>query len=121
MVEEELEDTETVHMVLDTLGRPAHPPIEAVGPNLWRLMRIPMGANARLITTGLLPGRLRERLGLDWSRSQERRFRALAAASRASSPLIVGPLREFGPHYVRWRRTALERGDVAAVRPAVAT
>jgi hypothetical protein len=24
-----------------------------------------------------------------------------------------GPLVNFGPHYVRWRRGALERGDVA--------
>lgn len=41
-------------------------------------------------------------------------FRAMAAASRASAPFVRGPLREFGPNYVRWRREALERGDVAA-------
>ena len=28
----------------------------------------------------------------------------------------IGPLANFGPDYVRWRREALERGDVAAGR-----
>jgi hypothetical protein len=31
-------------------------------------------------------------------------------------PLQRGPLSDFGPHYVRWRRAALERGEVAGGR-----
>ena len=121
VVAEDLENTPTVHEVLDTLGSPATPPV-AIAPNLWKLLRIPMGANARLVTTGLLPAELRGRFGLRWGRSEERRFRALAAASRASGPFLFGPFREFGPVYVRWRRAALERGDVAGpARAAVAT
>ena len=41
------------------------------------------------------------------------RFALLAAVSRAASPAMVGPLREFGPVYVRMRRRPLARGDVA--------
>ena len=119
MVAEVLEDTPAVHEVIDTLGRPATPPV-GVGPNLWKLMRVPMGANAKLVTAGLLGGELRARFGLEWSRGHERRFRAVAAASRATGPFLLGPFREFGPTYLRWRRNALERGDVAAPR-AVAT
>jgi len=59
-----------------------------------------------------------ERLGLPFSRRDELTFGALAAGARASGPFRFGPFRNFGPHYVRWRRRALERGDVAASTPA---
>lgn len=120
MVEEELEDNPTVHMVLETLDRPAPPDLPGVPPQLWRLMRRPLSAQMRLTTVGLLPPALRARLGLAWTPGDARAFRAVAAASRASSPLIRGPLRDFGTHYVRWRRAALARGDVArsGSRPA---
>lgn len=114
-----LEDTETVHVVLDSLARPLAPPVPALPPVLWAAMRAPAGRHVQLMTKGLLPPELRERFGLSWGAAERRLFELMAATSRASAPLIRGPLREFGPHYLRWRREALERGDVAAVvRPA---
>ena len=67
----------------------------------------------------MLPPELRAKLRLEWTRGDERRFRAFAATSRASKPLVRGPLKDFGTNYVRWRREALARGDVArrSVRP----
>ena len=126
MIDEELEDNPTVHMVLESLARPAPPAIPGMPPRVWQAIRVPIAGQMRVSTTGMLPPRLREKLNLEWSRSDERAFRALAAASRASGPLMVGPLSEFGVYYVRWRRRALARGDVARARstkaasPAVA-
>lgn len=114
MVEDELCDTETVHVVFDTLARPIPPPGPSLPPALWSALRFPVGRHVQLITAGLLPPALRERLGLHWTAAHERAFRLLAATSRASGPLVVGPLREFGPYYLRWRREALERGEVAS-------
>jgi uncharacterized protein (DUF2236 family) len=118
MVDDELQDDPTVHLVLETLARPAPPEIPGLPPRLWRIIRTPLAGQLRLATVGMLPGRLRERLGLRWTAADGAAFRAFAAASRASTPFVRGPLREFGPYYVRWRRAALERGDVARAAPA---
>jgi uncharacterized protein (DUF2236 family) len=120
MVDEELRDTETVQVVLESLARPIPPPVSGLPPGLWSTVRLPVGRHVRLLTTGLLPAALRERFGIEWTALHERAFRLLAAASRASGPLMIGPLREFGPHYLRWRRTALEAGEVASPARAAA-
>ncbi|MEX2196625.1 MAG: oxygenase MpaB family protein [Thermoleophilaceae bacterium] len=114
VVEEELEDTRMVHVVFDTLAEPAPPEIPGLHPALWKALRHPMGRSMQLVTAGLLPPVLRERFGFEWTLGQERMLRVLSRASRASGPLMRGPLRQFGPYYVRWRRAALERGDVAS-------
>lgn len=122
VIADDLEDNETVHLVLETLDRPVRPPLRGMHPLLWRALSWPSGRAQRLSTVGMLPPGLRAKLGLEWTSSDERRFRRFAAMSRASKPLVVGPLRDFGQHYVRWRRHALARGDVArrSVRPTPA-
>jgi uncharacterized protein (DUF2236 family) len=120
MIADELEDNPTVHEVLATLAEPAPPAIPGVPPRVWTAIRRPLSAQLRLTTVGMLPPLLRHKLDLPWSRNDAAAFRIAAAASRAGSPAIRGPLREFGPHYVRWRRAALTRGDVARQRPAAA-
>jgi uncharacterized protein (DUF2236 family) len=117
MVEHDLEDNPTVHLVLESLARPA-PMMDGLPPSVWRALRRPLAAQNRLNTLGMLGPRVREKLGLGWSRSDERAFRALAAASRASAPVIRGPLADFGNRYVGWRAKQLARGDVAARVPA---
>jgi uncharacterized protein (DUF2236 family) len=113
VIADALEDNETVHLVLETLDHPARPPLRGMHPRLWRALAWPSGRAQRLTTVGMLPAELRAKLGLEWTDRDERRFRRFAAASRASRPLVVGPLKHFGEHYVRWRRVALARGDVA--------
>ena len=122
VIAEDLEDNETVHLVLETLDRPAPPPVRGMHPSLWRLLSAPSGRAQRLTTVGMLPPELRDKLGLAWTRRDERRFRMFAAASRASKPLVIGPLKDFGVHYIGWRHEALARGDVArrSVRPVPA-
>lgn len=116
VLSEELEWTPAVPEVMDTITGAAPPNVPGMHPALWRVLRSPMALQLRVTTVGLLPAALRPRLRLSFSRADERAFRALAATSRASGPLLRGPLREFGPHYVRWRSAALARGEVAAGR-----
>jgi uncharacterized protein (DUF2236 family) len=109
-----LQWTPAVPEVLDTLSRPMPPDVPGLRPGLWRVLRAPMSLQLRVMTTGLLPRDLRHRLGLRWTRNDKATFRALARASRMAGPAIRGPLAEFGPRYVHYRRDALARGDVAS-------
>jgi uncharacterized protein (DUF2236 family) len=106
-VENVLEDNETVHAVLDSLARPAVPPPGMPGA-LWRVVAPVAGRQSFVAAVGLLPPMLRARFGLRWTVAHEAVLRTIAAASRASGPLLPRQLREFGPVYVRWRRDALE-------------
>ena len=110
-IAEKLRWTPAVPEVLATFqgGKPP----KGVPRRLWRLIGGPLSLQLRINTFGLLPSELRERLKLPWSRTDALLFRVLSSMSRASGPLVRGPLANFGPHYVRWRREALTRGDVA--------
>lgn len=113
MVDERLEDNDVVRGVLATLTRPSAPPIPGLGEGVWRVARLPLARLGALATVGLLPPALRRRFGLDWGRPRQAEFRALCATSRAATPVMPAALRNTGPRYVRWRRRAIERGDVA--------
>jgi uncharacterized protein (DUF2236 family) len=104
MVEDELEDTEAAQNVLYSLLDPAAPPLPWMRDGLWRVVRWPSTKAGSLATLGLLPPVLRERLGVAWDPGKERRFRAMARLARASRPLMPPQARNFGPHYLRWRR-----------------
>ncbi len=104
MVQLELEDTEAARDVLASLRDPAAPPLPWMRGDVWRLVRWPATKAGALATLGMLPQVLRERLGVEWNTSSERRFRMLARAARVSRPLMPPQLRSFGPSYLRWRR-----------------
>ena len=117
MVAERLEDNEAVQDVLATLAQPARPPVPVLNDPAWRVIRFPAARALSIATLGLLPPLLRRRFGVRWTRPQELQLRALGAASRAATPLLPGRLRNTGPAYLRWRREALARGDVASLPP----
>jgi uncharacterized protein (DUF2236 family) len=120
MVEDVLEDNETVHDVLASLQRPATPPIPLLGDRAWRGLRLPITHLLRIATVGLLPPVLRERCGLRWTATQERELRALAAASRAATPVLPKRLRHVGADYLRLREKEISRTYGPAEREAVA-
>jgi uncharacterized protein (DUF2236 family) len=120
MVSERLENTDAVQDVLVSLKQPSPPPVSWLGERAWRIASLPSSRLVALGTVGALPPRLRERFGVRWSRAQALELRAFAAASRAATPLMPAALRNTGPGYIRWRRDALERGEVAAAVPAAA-
>jgi uncharacterized protein (DUF2236 family) len=114
MVDEELEDTEAAQDVLTSLFEPTAPPLPGMRDWVWRVVSWPSTKAGSLATLGMLPPVLRQRLGVEWTPSRERRFRAMAAATRRARPLMPPQARSFGPHYLRWRREAIARGDVAS-------
>ena len=115
MVESELQDTEAAQDVLVSLLRPNAPPLPGLRRDLvWRVVSWPSTKAGSLATLGMLPPLLRRRLGVEWGATEERRFRRLAAITRRARPLMPPQARNFGPHYLRWRHEAIERGDVAA-------
>jgi len=118
MVEERLYDNETVQDVLSSLASPTAPPLRFLGDSAWRVASLPAIRSTTLVTGGLLPPVLRKRFAIRWTERDERKFRAFATASRAATPLMPATLRNVGPRYLRWRREALERGDVASASRA---
>lgn len=124
MVAERLEHNETVDRVLRSLTEPGPPPqLPAAVERLWGLLRVPPAKVLELSTLGLLPPVLRERFGVDWSRTQQTELRALGAAARAVGPLMPRQLKQMGPSYLRWRAEEIARGPLGAgapPKPAVA-
>jgi uncharacterized protein (DUF2236 family) len=112
MVRDTLVWTPAVDQVMGTPSATS-PPVRVIPAWMWRAFTIPATKQFHVLTTGLLPPVLRERLRLPYSSLDAALFRTHALASKASQPLIRGPLADVGTHYVRRRRRALERGDVA--------
>jgi uncharacterized protein (DUF2236 family) len=118
VIEEDLDWTPAVPEVLETLAKTSPPRDVRIPPWAWRVLSVPMARQLTLATTGLLPPVLRERLGLRWSAWDERAWRAFSWASRTASPVVRGPLANFGPIYVRVRRDVLAREVGAAAAPS---
>lgn len=118
MVRDELEYTASVRDVLETMAKPARPPMPWLREGLWRAVRVPASRGGALATEGLLGPVLRERFGIEWTRAKDRELRAVAAISRRSRPLMPKAARNFGPSYLRWRRDAIARGEVASGKGA---
>ena len=114
MVAEELEDTGAARDVLTSLINPTAPPLPGMRDWVWGVVSWPSTRAGSLATLGMLPPNLRDRLGVEWTPSRERRFRRMAAITRRARPLMPPQARNFGPHYLRWRHAAIERGDVAS-------
>ena len=114
VVREQLTWTPAVPEVMAGVERPPMPELPWLHPRVWRIVSAPVGRQLEVITAGLLPEDLRERLGLRYSRRDGRLFEALSWVSRHSTPVIRGPLAEFGPWYVRSRGEALAGGTLDA-------
>jgi uncharacterized protein (DUF2236 family) len=99
---------------LEALARPAAPELPVPCRPLWPVARVQLGHFLGLSTVGLLPPVLRWRFGLSWTRANELELRVLSTALHAATPLMPSSLRNAGPGYLRWRREAITRGDVAA-------
>jgi uncharacterized protein (DUF2236 family) len=124
MIAERLENNDAVQDVLSAIADPAAPPVPGLGGGVWHTLRFPAVRLLSLATVGLLPAHLRERFGVRWTRAQERELRALAAMSRAATPLMPAALRNVGPRYLRWRREAIAADPRASrradIRPGAA-
>jgi uncharacterized protein (DUF2236 family) len=115
MTREELTHTESVDRVLGAIRRVPPPPLPVPGA-IWRALRLPAADALRLGAIGLLDPQLRERFGVRWSKLDDRRFRALGAASRGLTPVLPRALRITGPAQLRWRQKAIARGPLGDAR-----
>lgn len=113
IVGERLERTAAVEEVYEAITTTPPPPSDRIGSRTWDLASKPMVRLITLSTVALLPHELRERLDLHLSRAQRLELRALGAAARQMTPLMPATLRNVGPSYLRWRREAIERREVA--------
>jgi uncharacterized protein (DUF2236 family) len=113
MVDDVLVDNETVHGVLETLVKPARPDVPLLPEGAWKVLRVPAARGGLIVTSGMLGPKLRARFGLPWTRSDAVQFNAIAAASRASGPVLPRRLRAFGPTYLDWRRDAIRATGIA--------
>jgi uncharacterized protein (DUF2236 family) len=120
-VAEKLVHHETVDRVLRAFAEPGVPP-QLPGPlgPAWGLLRTPPARVLWITSIGLLPPILRERFGVEWKRGNEVELRALGAASRALGPLLPRPVRNAGPHYLRWRAREIAAGPLGPGADAAA-
>jgi uncharacterized protein (DUF2236 family) len=105
MVQNVLQDNDSVRGVLAAIADPGRPPLPAYARPAWSVSRLPAARTLRLATIGMLHPTLRERLQLRLSRAEELELRALGIASRAATPVLPRQLRMFGPTYMRMRRS----------------
>jgi uncharacterized protein (DUF2236 family) len=114
MVDGRLQHTSAVDEVLAALARPARPSVVGINAPAWAIAALPLGHVLALTTVGLLPAALRERFEVRWTRASDLELRALGAVLRSATPLMPSCLRSTGSGYLRWRKVAIARGDVAA-------
>jgi uncharacterized protein (DUF2236 family) len=108
---EMLEDNDVVHAVFDTADRAeGGSPFSWLDDRVWALAGRPLGRYGRFLATGTTPGPLRERLGMAWSRSDQAAFGLVAAAHRATTPVLPRDFRCAGPLALRIRRSEIDRG-----------
>jgi uncharacterized protein (DUF2236 family) len=104
MIHQRLNYTDTAHEYLDVMRRPNPPTgLPRFGAALWPTLRIPSGYATMLITVGLLPPVLRERLNLNWNRTKQAQFQVITASLRALTPAMPERIRIPGPARLRDR------------------
>jgi uncharacterized protein (DUF2236 family) len=113
MIATRLEDNDVVQDVLSTLSEPKAPPLPRLDDRVWKLLRVPASQSARLGMVGMLRPSAREKLGLKWTKKDQRMLDAMALASRAATPLLPESIRRSGPAYLERRGRAIERGPFA--------
>ncbi len=84
---------------------------------LWRPFAAVAARCALLVTVGVLPPVLRERLGLAWTTRQERRLRRFARVVRFLMALVPPPLRIAPALFLAYWHTHRPGTDPRSRRP----
>jgi uncharacterized protein (DUF2236 family) len=88
------------------------PKPKAVHPLVWRIVAPVFNPIAAFLTTGGLPPKARELLGLPWSAKQERRYQRFAAFWRSRAVNAVWDRLPMSVRYSRYAREAFAREGV---------
>lgn len=113
VVRDRLADNQAVREVLVTIRHPVRP--ASVPRVVWAPIAWLVGSRAYLVTVGMLPDVLRDRLALPWSDRQERRLRRFARHVRWGCTLFFPPLFAAG-RLIRSVR-AVRRRLLGSTRP----
>ncbi len=109
-IDEVLTRTTSVDRVLAAIE---DAPMPAAMPDaLWRALRLPASRALALGGLGLMPPRLRERLGIPFTRRDRLAFDALGRVSRGLTPVMPRGLQVMGPAQLRIRRRAIAAGPL---------
>ncbi|MBJ7331279.1 MAG: DUF2236 domain-containing protein [Solirubrobacteraceae bacterium] len=93
-VADRLERSDMTDAVLQITARPTPPPVPVLGwKPVWAVPGRTAGRLNMLLTGGLLPPLLRERLGVHWTPWHQRAFDANAVVSRAMVPRLPDRIR----------------------------
>jgi uncharacterized protein (DUF2236 family) len=115
VVANELEHTESVDRVLRAINGVTIPRLPGF---VVRALRMPARRLLYVCGIGLLPETLRERCEIEWTRRDEREFRAIGAMSRRLTPVMTRGMLVSGPRQLRWRRKAIARGPLGTAGQA---
>jgi uncharacterized protein (DUF2236 family) len=99
MVDDRLEDSETLQNVIRSVFSPVKPPLAALPDSVWNVASWPGAELVKLVTVGSLPAALRERLGLPWSRERDLALRAQQGAIRGVFARLPDRIRLMPPAY----------------------
>ncbi len=113
MIDDALEDNDVVRDVLWSVTQPTASPLRQIPTRVWTTATLPMHQAINLGTIGLLPERLRDKLGLELSQFQQAQLRAMGLLARASTPVLPRGLKVSGPVYLKRRHRAIARGQFA--------
>lgn len=116
MIAGELGWTPATDEVLETMADRPRIPHRVLGSVAGRTALLPAFRALNLATVGLLTPELREKLGVEWSRAKQAELNSVAAASRAAGRISSRPFTGVGERYLKYRKAAIARGEVAKQR-----
>lgn len=85
-------------------------PVPWVPARMWGVAGRPLGVFGAFLARGTMGPALREKFDVPWTSRQQATFAGIAAASRASTPVLPPPLRHAGPLALKIRRREIARG-----------
>jgi uncharacterized protein (DUF2236 family) len=118
ILDERLCRNQAVDRVLRSAASPAPQPPVPIPEPVWRTVSLPAQRALWLGGIGLMPARLRQRLGIRWTVRNENAFRALGAVTRGLEPVMPERLCVMGPAQLRARRRAIARGPLGDAKVA---
>lgn len=80
---------------------------------VWGIAGRPLGLLGSFLARGTMGSALRAKFEIPWSSTDQVVFSQIAAASRASTPVLPAPLRHAGPLALKLRKTDITRGPFA--------
>ena len=114
MIDNVLEYNDVIESVQNTAAHAkGGSPFPWLPGRVWGLAGKPLGRYGAFLARGTMGATLRDKFHIPWTAQQQRSFSRIAAAYRASNPVIVGPLRQAGPLALKVRHREIAKGPFA--------